>query len=124
MTDSNNNEATIALQEENSRLKSERDDLLARLSKIESKVAQKDAQDLNDRAAATAKAQGPHSQNRLIQFQKPTNGYAPPKPEDEVAARRIFGRGSDSRAANSMALKNFGEYSRLRQVAVDLQLIA
>jgi hypothetical protein len=110
------NSVTIeSLTSDNAQLRSELDTLKA-------KIQQKEQQDRNDIAATAAKAQA-QTQNKLIQFQKPTDGYAPPKPEDECAARKFFGRESDARLANNLAKSNFGEYKRLRQVAVDLQLL-
>jgi hypothetical protein len=120
----NNNEATIALQNENALLR-------AKLAKIDQDA--QDAQAAQDKIVA-AKQQEQQAQNnlrtppkvmnKLIQSQKPSTGYTPPKPEDEAMARKVVGRDSDARLANNMSHQNPKEYARLRQIGVDLGLIA
>jgi hypothetical protein len=114
----NTTEATIALQDENLALKRERDDLQARLAKIQ--------QDAEDKATADAKQQEAtkeqETRNKLRQ--KPSNSFVPPTSADEALVRRLFGSASDARLANNLAKQDFPQYQKLRQVAVNLGLIA
>jgi hypothetical protein len=114
MTDTTN-EATIALQEANAALQLE-------LDTLRSKIQAKDAQDAQDRAAATAKAQQssrpPNVQNKLNQ--RPTSSYIAPTAAEETLARKYFGSHSDARLANRLAFDNPAEYQRIRQIAINV----
>jgi hypothetical protein len=51
--------------------------------------------------------------------------YGPQFPaHDEATARRLFGPGSDSRAANQLAIADIEEYHRVKHIAVALNLVA
>jgi|ERR1700693_3344674 len=105
--------------------------LRAKLAKTEQDA--QDAQAAQDKIAAAKQEQQAQAQNnprtppkvmnKLIQFQKPSTGYTPPKPEDEAMARKVVGRDSDARLANNMSHQNPKEYARLRQIGVDLGLL-
>jgi hypothetical protein len=125
MTDSNNEVTISTLQADNAALKLE-------LDSLKTKIAQKDAQDRDDLAAAAAKAQEqsrssarpPVYRNKLIETQKPSSVYTPVPPEEITQLRRLFGPGSDSRLANQLGLQSPQEYARQRQRAVNAGLIS